>query len=265
MSRGKAHVKKDFAGKEPKTISQRVGWLNQHGWLAQRISWNDIGESLLALDEDIANSLLDQLAEGARKIQDPTNWLKAAISRGGLGKDGQREVVEDGRLHGMKKIQKTVGWLNTHANFAEPIKFNDVVGALLNIGDKAAGQLLKELANANEQTPIQKPTNWLLSAVARAGPGKGNGKSGVLVKNFSISEKSRSPKSSSPDKIPKTIEWLNENMSFEKPIRYNTVEGPLNVLGVEQAGKLLHEFGSVASTVKDPTKWILSKARTWKV
>jgi len=69
------------AKKWTSAVSKEIGKLNNSGQLQEPVRYDEVSLPLSLMDEDAAVALINELAEKAAEVKNPTNWLKAAATR----------------------------------------------------------------------------------------------------------------------------------------------------------------------------------------
>jgi len=223
-----------------KKVSKTVGWFNKHGGLQSEIFYKKSG--LAKVDARSALKILKELEEKAGDIKNPTNWIRKATER-----------VPD------LKIRKTIAWFNQHGNLAEPIKYDDVKGALATIRTRDALQILKDMEN----TEVKKPTAWILAAAGRKEPWvpAHSAKSGGSWEG-GWNKKAASWETEECDKkVRKVIGWYNKSGNLQQPLNYSEAAPLLAQVGTGVALEILKSLDGKEAEIRDPTAYICAAAR----
>jgi len=153
-----------------------------------------------------------------------------------------------------QKLNKHIGWLNHNGGLAVPITAREVIYPLCSIGHSEAMKILKDL-ETNAST-VKNPTSWIIAAAGRHGGAAGYagyaGYAGVAAAPGQMD---------ATGKIGKTVGYMNKQITEkEKKISYQDVVGPLSLLDVTSAMRILKDLSDNIATVRDPTAYVVAAA-----
>merc|ERR1712032_1691003 len=115
--------------------------------LLARIEPGRVRESFSLISEAAAMQILKELEEQCMEVEDPTEWIIAAV-------DEQASPIA-------KQLQK----YNQTFKFVEPIRVADVAVALSKIENQFAEQILKDFEK--HAPTLRCPTNWIVGFIGR--------------------------------------------------------------------------------------------------
>ncbi|CAK0904178.1 unnamed protein product [Prorocentrum cordatum] len=230
-----------------------------------------------------AMAMLKQLEETAQaeEVRNPNAFVAAAIRRASAGsgkragaapREGPGRAVIKKHLKGsstsrdgfLEKIRKRVAWLNANARLNSEITWDKVSGPLVDAGEVSL-EMLQELEGSS--STIRDPTGWLIATARKklrdvqdgAAPGARGGEPARVPKRRR--EEPEQPQELKFDKLEKRLNWLNEKVRLQSPLRLDTLVPILADLDLKQAFDILKSFEEKADSVRDPTAYVASAAR----
>eukprot|EP00931_Biecheleriopsis_adriatica_P102898 TRINITY_DN77802_c0_g1_i1.p1 TRINITY_DN77802_c0_g1~~TRINITY_DN77802_c0_g1_i1.p1 ORF type:complete len:628 (+),score=132.39 TRINITY_DN77802_c0_g1_i1:75-1958(+) len=256
---------------DQKEIQRFIGRINRSGVLSKPISCSDVIEALVEVGTDAAESILGDVEAGAETIREPTNYILAAVSRYGVVTDmrEKKSNVSRGAHDSTGQLGKAIGRINKTGNLQEKISFTDVVEILSELDVRAAMKILGDLEASSSS--VRSPTAYIISAARRAlaptGSGKGSPKGSPKGSGKGPGKGSRKQAYSrdaglveASDELKRKIGWLNHKIDLQEKISYSDVIGPLSQIHPDDAFKILNDLQAKASSIKQPTSWILAAA-----
>lgn len=267
-------------------LKKRVAWLNNKAGLASQLMYDRIAPFLLGLESRDAMDILKKLEEHATTVKDPNGYVEAAARRRATGEDGRHSGSHSLPLPGppagvrpstdfmraaapvdwagaSEKLRKRIGWLNSNANLAAQLRWDDVGHLLLSLAVPRALEILKHLEE--HATTVRDPNGYVCVAVRKVLQQQPEGaltQPDVSMQSYAGSTHPQSGFDAETDqKIRKKIGWLNKNVQFNATLMYAKVSSELNRLGGQQAMAILKELEEYSS-VPDPTAWVLERAQS---
>eukprot|EP00929_Paragymnodinium_shiwhaense_P080831 TRINITY_DN42185_c0_g3_i1.p1 TRINITY_DN42185_c0_g3~~TRINITY_DN42185_c0_g3_i1.p1 ORF type:complete len:426 (-),score=94.37 TRINITY_DN42185_c0_g3_i1:141-1418(-) len=162
-------------------------------------------------------------------------------------------------MAGRKEVQVAIGRLNNSGDLQARISFSEVIESLMQLGVTGALKILEDLSNNASQ--VNNPTNYILAATSRALSGRGGGGGGGGGWSGGGGWKAGADDwGSSKTTISKEVGRLNQSGVLNSPISYSDVSGPLSEMSSSTALRILHDLEHGASSVTNPTGYILAAA-----
>jgi len=224
-------------------IKRQVGWLNKNADLQTSIFYDDVVEPLSQIDVGAAMKILRDLQDQAATVEKPTAYVIAAarrlIANASAGPAWAMDTTG--------KISRQVGWLNRNLELQDPIIFDEVIGPLVMIDVSSAMRVLKDFEEKHEN--VEKPTAFIIAAARRI-----QAKSGAETQHCA-------PTLDPTGKIARQVGWLNRNLVLEEKIVYDGVIGPLSLIDIQVAMRILKDFEDKADTIEKPMAYIVTAAR----
>eukprot|EP00811_Abedinium_folium_P023605 NODE_3320_length_2053_cov_14.367601.p1 GENE.NODE_3320_length_2053_cov_14.367601~~NODE_3320_length_2053_cov_14.367601.p1 ORF type:complete len:615 (+),score=245.66 NODE_3320_length_2053_cov_14.367601:140-1846(+) len=237
-------------------ILKRIEWLNDYGGIAQDIDYNEVAASLDAVGIDHAMTILKELEDQRKSVQDPTAFIKngvassrrsAKVGPGNVDKAESRRTAVGGAVAAgggpdVRMLAGFVGLLNKSNRLKKPVNFSEVAGALDSLGPKKAAQVLQQMQEKG--LGLDDPVQYIRATAEQAKLVRGQ----VDVTEYE----------DDVQKITKRLNWLNQFGGLSKKIKVNEVVGALYCLGIPQAMAILKGLQQKGAVVPDPTAYIKS-------
>eukprot|EP00929_Paragymnodinium_shiwhaense_P039450 TRINITY_DN20706_c0_g1_i1.p1 TRINITY_DN20706_c0_g1~~TRINITY_DN20706_c0_g1_i1.p1 ORF type:complete len:723 (-),score=114.61 TRINITY_DN20706_c0_g1_i1:146-2236(-) len=256
--RGRSDSFSDYGSPDDgRRISRQIGWLNNNVGLKERISYNDVADTLEAIDVAQAMKILKDLENRADTVENPTGYVMKAAQRvagehGAAMQPVRYYYIGDTSGEDSKRLSRQIGWLNNNAGLVEKISFSDVVDVLSALDITVAMKILKDLET--RATTVENPTGYVAAAARRAAdsgqPFQGHRERLV---DYGSEEDSR--------RISRQVGWLNNNVDLRERISYIDVAPALEALDTSAALKILKDLENSAQGVENPTNYICAAAR----
>lgn len=186
--------------------------------------------------------------------------------------------------------------MNAHAPLKEKLSFNDLVQPLSQLDISSAMKIFKDLEEAADR--VEKPTSYVCAAASRllpfgssSGTTRANNKRTWPANNSgpalpvwkppgtSVAEAPHqtplaapparmanptapnvSPTDEDGRRISRQVAWLNQHAGLPERISYSDVKDPLEACDLRTAMRILKDCESMASTVRNPTSYVVSMA-----
>eukprot|EP00435_Cladocopium_sp_Y103_P003766 s2460_g1.t1 len=159
-------------------------------------------------------------------------------------------------------------WLSVPLNAA--LDYDKVSHSLLSIETSEAGEILRRLEESAKE--VRDPNGYVIKAAQRVIEGD-HGKGGRKGDRWEVPEPPPPTSSSSvrrppprpppaatteDDKIAKRVHWLNGHANLSSPLDYDRLASSFRNLGYYQSLEVLNNLEEHASTVRDPTAYVLA-------
>eukprot|EP00927_Polykrikos_kofoidii_P059173 TRINITY_DN5423_c0_g1_i1.p1 TRINITY_DN5423_c0_g1~~TRINITY_DN5423_c0_g1_i1.p1 ORF type:complete len:1037 (-),score=241.77 TRINITY_DN5423_c0_g1_i1:190-3249(-) len=239
-------------GNDESAISQRVGWLNEHGGLATQIDFSDVGDDLGRIKEKDAMQILQEVEDKAATVKDPTGYIRFKL-KAKLAALGAPVAEEDDDT----KILKRIEWLNDYGGLQKDIDFNRVSAQLGVAGIEHAMTILKELED--KRADVTNPTSFILSSLA-ASQNDGWQQPSAGGRNTAGARRASSAPGANSDlaTLSSLIDLLSRRV--KKQVKLADVASALDSLG-PRAAQVLQEMQDKGLGLDDPVQYIKAVAQ----
>lgn len=222
------------------------------------------------------------LEENASEIRNPNGWAVSAARR--LAEEGvapepkSSKPNQDFRNEPLdKQLRAHIVWLNKEVPLNAPLEYEQVAQPLLSLDTREAGEILRRLEESAKE--VRDPNGYVVKAAQRQlndhrkGGGKSERKREREVPEppqrearFSGSQWERAPPPRPPpsaegDKIARRVQWLNQHVKLAAPLDYDRLATSFRSLGYYQSLEVLNNLEENASSVRDPTAYVLTGIR----
>jgi len=275
----KTHLKerKNFDPALVEKVKKRISWLNDKANLADTLSYDKVGEVLLG-SGPIAEvmKILKTLEENASEVRNPNGYIVSAARR--LQEEGvapepksSKPSKQDFRDEPLEKqLEAHIVWLNREIPLNAPLDFDRVSSALLSIDTADAGEILRRLEESAKE--VRDPNSYVLKAAQRVLDGERpdraerSGKGGRRGERREVPEPPpplppRPAATAEDDKIAKRVNWLNGHANLASPLDFDRLVSSFRSIGYYQSLEVLNNLEEHASTVRDPTAYVMSGIR----
>eukprot|EP00933_Yihiella_yeosuensis_P028586 TRINITY_DN22436_c0_g1_i1.p1 TRINITY_DN22436_c0_g1~~TRINITY_DN22436_c0_g1_i1.p1 ORF type:complete len:650 (+),score=184.54 TRINITY_DN22436_c0_g1_i1:72-2021(+) len=241
------------------TIHRRVTWLNANVLQDKPPVDGEAIDALLHLGVGRALELLKDVEAKSADINNPSSWLKAAVSREAGGAAHQAPAVVESRKGGgrannnasgeERKIHQRANWLSANVFPDRPID-DEAIGAMFGMGIARAFELFKDIEEKADQ--MRNPSGYLKAAASREGlgPPQAQGKGAPPAQSQGTGKGS-----SDYDKIHRKVTWMNGNVFQASPIDHETIDALANV-GADRALDMLKDLVNKGEEVKNPSNYL---------
>ncbi|CAL1173419.1 unnamed protein product [Cladocopium goreaui] len=273
----KTHLKekRTFDPAMVEKVKKRISWLNDKANLNDQLSYDKVGELLLE-SGPIAEvmKILKTLEENASEVRNPNGYITSAARRlreegvapepktGPKKQDYRNEPLD-------KQLRAHIVWLNKEVPLNALLDYDKVSQSLLSIETADAGEILRRLEESAKE--VRDPNGYVIKAAQRVIEGD-HGKGGRKGDRWEVPEpppptSSSSvrrppprppPASTEDDKIAKRVHWLNGHANLSSPLDYDRLASSFRNLGYYQSLEVLNNLEEHASTVRDPTAYVLA-------
>lgn len=273
----KTHLKekRTFDPAMVEKVKKRISWLNDKANLNDQLSYDKVGELLLE-SGPIAEvmKILKTLEENASEVRNPNGYITSAARRlreegvapepktGPKKQDYRNEPLD-------KQLRAHIVWLNKEVPLNASLDYDKVSQSLLSIETADAGEILRRLEESAKE--VRDPNGYVIKAAQRVIEGD-HGKGGCKGDRWEVPEpppptSSSSvrrppprppPASTEDDKIAKRVHWLNGHANLSSPLDYDRLASSFRNLGYYQSLEVLNNLEEHASTVRDPTAYVLA-------
>mmetsp|Transcript_48809 Transcript_48809/g.125775 ORF Transcript_48809/g.125775 Transcript_48809/m.125775 type:complete len:628 (-) Transcript_48809:66-1949(-) len=251
------HRAENTGGVNPR-IATRVQWLNENAGLCEPVDLQEVADLLADAGPRSCMAALKDLEEKAGEVRNPTAYLHAQLTRIAA----KKAEAPSGRAAGLRtgviktalkskggvaprqggaelrrKVEVRMEWLNTNAGLAAALDVDKLGSALAKLGSLPDSMaILKQLEE--NSADIRDPTGWVLVSARRA--------LGTL-KNV--------------DKLPRRVDWLNNNLELQAPLELERIGPHLEEVGETQAMEILRTLEQHHAEVRDPNAYVIGAAR----
>lgn len=266
-------------------VQKRIRWLNSNMPLQQQLAADQVSEVLVQVGTSVAMEILKNLEGQAAQVRNPTTWVESAAKRALAGEAPKKSFAAPAAANAWtpqrgvvntpwqvnsgaavqatdQKLRKRIGWLNANASLQQQLTYDKVAPVLSTIGSEAAMTILKQLEE--NASSVRDPNAYVTAAGKRVPPAMDFGAPAAgYGGNMGFGAMPAAGDAVSDEKLRKRIGWLNNNLGLEsqQQLRHDKVGPALQALGSHQAMTILKNFEESASTVRDPTAYVLSAAQ----
>eukprot|EP00913_Durusdinium_trenchii_P014226 g13350.t2 len=266
-------------------VKKRISWLNDKAGLNESLNYDKVGELLLSSGPiGEVMKIFKTLEENASEIRNPNGWAVSAARR--LAEEGvapepkssKPNQDRDFRNEPLdKQLRAHIVWLNKEVPLNAPLEYEQVAQPLLSLDTREAGEILRRLEESAKE--VRDPNGYVVKAAQRQlndhrkGGGKSERKREREVPEppqrearFSGSQWERAPPPRPPpsaegDKIARRVQWLNQHVKLAAPLDYDRLATSFRSLGYYQSLEVLNNLEENASSVRDPTAYVLTGIR----
>lgn len=259
---------------ERERVEAKIQELNSSATLQQELQLDTVLDPLVGAGIRVAFGILKRLEREAAKVEDPSQFVVEAveksISKRGSGrlqakpKRGAAPTVKGVRTMGvlkrtgkvgnnqqkdlLQKIQRRISWLNSNGQLASPVNTTKVAPILVRCGKDEAMNILKNLEE--NAAKVRDPTGYVSKAAKRMQSGE------------APLERPNSARGEVPPErqLRQEIGRLNKEV-FRNSLRFDRVEPLLLQLPPENGFDILRRLEEKASSVQDPTAWVVAAAK----